>query len=631
MSATLFLSRSPSYLIISSSLNPKPPRTPKHTPTPTNPTEFSVSVKQPLSQSDAAIKMPAAPWMQGPLLLQPHEVLDLSKPNNDKKNFNNAKVEKADKALTEKVGVRGTRAVNKIVRSIGRLRKSESSDETQKDSGEFGFGDCLEQLGEDKGTRNGWKMPWESNEGFIFRRTKKEKAETEAELRLDKALLERLRGEAANMGQWVKVKKAGVTQGIVDEIKMVWRRNELAMLKFDVPLRRNMDRAREIVEIKTGGLVVWCKKDILVVYRGCKYQSSVDSFLKTHAGVAGRRGVPYYEINSNESGLDEMMRRKESEGKTLPSADFLKEDLDSQPVSGSLYERETDRLLDGLGPRFIDWWMHKPLPVDADLLPEVVPGFRPPFRLCPPHARAKLTNDELTYLRKLAHPLPTHFVLGKNRKLQGLAVAILKLWEKSLIVKIALKWGIPNTDNEQIAYELKHLTGGVLLLRNKFLVILYRGKDFLPGRVENLIEERETELKRCQLYEEGARLKAIEAICVDNGLMENTSTSGTLSESQYIQTEFRDLKNRNTKREIKLEAEKQRLERELREQERKLFILNVKIEKSMKELSMLNGAWAPVEQDADQEMITEEERKCFEKMGLKMDSCLVLGVASLMV
>lgn len=191
------------------------------------------------------------------------------------------------------------------------------------------------------------------------------------------------------------------------------------------------------------------------------------------------------------------------------------------------------------------------------------------------------------------------------------------------------------------------------MLRNKFLIILYRGKDFLPGSVENLVAERETELKRCQLYEEGARLKAIEAIYVDNGLMENTSTSGTLSESLYIQTEFRDLKNRNTEGEIKLEAERQRLERELREQERKLFIvrvnygfdsllayfitllflkdpswiwqLNVKIEKSTKELSKLNDAWAPAEQDADQEMMTEEERKCFQKMGLKMDSNLVLG------
>lgn len=39
----------------------------------------------------------------------------------------------------------------------------------------------------------------------------------------------------------------------------------------------------------------------------------------------------------------------------------------------------------------------------------------------------------------------------------------------------------------------------------------------------------------------------------------------------------------------------------------------------------MNDAWAPAEQDADQEMMTEEERKCFQKMGLKMDSNLVLG------
>ncbi|XVF31582.1 hypothetical protein REPUB_Repub17cG0003300 [Reevesia pubescens] len=38
-----------------------------------------------------------------------------------------------------------------------------------------------------------------------------------------------------------------------------------------------------------------------------------------------------------------------------------------------------------LGPHFIDWWMQKPLPVDADLLPEVIPGFRPLLRLSPPN------------------------------------------------------------------------------------------------------------------------------------------------------------------------------------------------------------------------------------------------------
>lgn len=44
---------------------------------------------------------------------------------------------------------------------------------------------------------------------------------------------------------------------------------------------------------------------------------------------------------------------------------------------------------------------------------------------------------------------------GRNRELQGLAAAILKLWEKSPIAKIAVKLGVPNTNNEQMAYELK--------------------------------------------------------------------------------------------------------------------------------------------------------------------------------
>ena len=57
---------------------------------------------------------------------------------------------------------------------------------------------------------------------------------------------------------------------------------------------------------------------------------------------------------------------------------------------------------------------------------------------------------------------------GRNRKLQGLAVAILKLWEKSLIVKIALKWGVPNTNNEEMAFELK-----ASLIENRLLGCRY--------------------------------------------------------------------------------------------------------------------------------------------------------------
>lgn len=47
-----------------------------------------------------------------------------------------------------------------------------------------------------------------------------------------------------------------------------------------------------------------------------------------------------------------------------------------------------------------------------------------------------------------------HFT-GRNRNHQGLAAAILKIWEKSLIAKIAVKRGIQNTNNKLMADEIK--------------------------------------------------------------------------------------------------------------------------------------------------------------------------------
>ena len=44
---------------------------------------------------------------------------------------------------------------------------------------------------------------------------------------------------------------------------------------------------------------------------------------------------------------------------------------------------------------------------------------------------------------------------GRNRKLQGLAVSIVKLWEKCEIAKVAVKRGVQNTNSELMAEELK--------------------------------------------------------------------------------------------------------------------------------------------------------------------------------
>lgn len=162
-------------------------------------------------------------------------------------------------------------------------------------------------------------------------------------------------------------------------------------------------------QLKTGGLVVWEKKDLLAVYRGCNYVRGSTNLQNMNSCSAGGQGNSSSNWNYPNTGIVapetsggsnsyELIRGRDGKSENLEMA--------------SLYERETDRLLDELGPRFVDWWMQKPLPVDADLLPAVVPGFKTPFRLCPPFNRAKLADDELTYLRTLARPLPTHFVLG---------------------------------------------------------------------------------------------------------------------------------------------------------------------------------------------------------------------------
>lgn len=156
------------------------------------------------------------------------------------------------------------------------------------------------------------------------------------------------------------------------------------------------------------------KKDFLVVYHGGNHQLTTTGYpsLRTNhsemsgAGLATTGDI--CSVDSNHS-LSEMLNFIAEDKDSIATRE---QNMNFQTANGSLYERETDRLLDDLGPRFIDWWMAKPLPVDADLLPEDVPGFQPPLRICPPHSCAKLSDYELTYFRKLAQLLPTHFVLG---------------------------------------------------------------------------------------------------------------------------------------------------------------------------------------------------------------------------
>lgn len=250
MPTSLFLSaRAFPSLITNSSLNPNqnPSNAPKIPQFRENP-----------RLSDAAIKVPTAPWMKGPLLLRPDEVIDTS--YHHEKRVKGQKVEeKTFKALNRREsGVRGRKAMKKIVRNVEKLDGNSDLEETQMDNpGEFkSLGRITAET--ESGKRFGGKMPWDrEEESYILRRTKKERVSTTADLILDEGLLNRLRREASKMRKWVNVRKAGVTETVVNDIRSIWRLNELAMLRFDVPLCRNMERAQEIIEVWFGYFFHW--------------------------------------------------------------------------------------------------------------------------------------------------------------------------------------------------------------------------------------------------------------------------------------------------------------------------------------------------------------------------------------
>lgn len=110
-------------------------------------------------------------------------------------------------------------------------------------------------------------------------------------------------------------------------------------------------------------------------------------------------------------------------------------------------------------------------------------------------------------------------------------------------------------------------------MRNKFFIILYRGKDFLPSQVASLVAEREAELTRCQLEEEVARFKAIETLPITTEVSMSSSNVGTLSEFQTIAEPGKE----KSEIEVQLVAKKESLEKELRNQQHSLYIVRYQL------------------------------------------------------
>lgn len=77
------------------------------------------------------------------------------------------------------------------------------------------------------------------------------------------------------------------------------------------------------------------------------------------------------------------------------------------------------------------------------------------------------------------------------------------------------------------------LTGGTLLLRNKYYIVIYRGKDFVPTSVAAVIAERQELTKQVQDVEEKVRCKALDS--TPSGEDESTAQAGSLAEFYVAQ------------------------------------------------------------------------------------------------
>ncbi|CAJ1976482.1 unnamed protein product [Sphenostylis stenocarpa] len=289
------------------------------------------------------------------------------------------------------------------------------------------------------------------------------------------------------------------------------------------------------------------------------------------------------------------------------------------------YEQEVDKLLDGLGPRYTDWSGCDPLPVDADMLPATVPGYQPPFRVLPFGVRSTLGLREATALRRIARTLPPHFALGRNRQLQGLAVAMIKLWEISSIAKVALKRGVQLTTSERMAEEIKKLTGGILLSRNKDFLVFFRGKNFLSADITRVLLERERTAKIMQDEEEQARLRASSLLIQTNNTSELSAEAGTLGETMDADAKWGKTLDGRHKQKIMREVEQLRHANLVKKLEQKLSLAERKLMRAEKALVKVELSLKPSEYKADPGSITDEERFMFRKLGLKMKAFLLLG------
>ncbi|KAF9619110.1 hypothetical protein IFM89_005124 [Coptis chinensis] len=484
-------------------------------------------------------------------------------------------------------------------------------------------------LGDDSGFGNDGEVrfPWEKplvkkdEERFSVRQKSKTNL---AELTLPESELRRLRQFAIRTKTRTKIGGGGVTNAVVEVIHEKWKTSEVVRLKCEGAPALNMKRMHEILERRTGGLVIWRSGTSVCLYRGVSYELPSMKQAKKH--ILEKNGGSY---TTPKDKISKVPTTQNNDGEPQVAQGsmetMVKETNEAQSEPEVHYETEIDKLLDGLGPRYTDWPGGDPLPVDADLLPGIISGFKPPFRILPYGVRSTLGIKETTALRRLSRGLPPHFALGRSRQHQGLAIAMVKLWESSSIAKVALKRGVQLTASERMAEDIKKLTGGKILSRNKDFIVFYRGKDFLSPDVTEVLLERERLAKTLQDDEEQARLRASSSFISSVEQTEDSGIAGSLGETLEADARWGKRLNNDDKDNLLRAAEVARHASLVRKLEHKLTYAERKLRKAEGALAKVEVFLKPVERPPDPESITDEERFMFRKLGLRMKAFLLLG------
>lgn len=155
--------------------------------------------------------------------------------------------------------------------------------------------------------------------------------------------------------------------------------------------------------------MIWRSGSSLVLYRGMTYKLPCVELYKKVNHAEENAVNCFLHLGSGSDGQVSVRGTVGTTGSIIQgNAEYLK-DMSEEELMELC---DLNHLLDELGPRFKDWVGREPLPVDADLLPAVVPGYKTPFRVLPYGLRPCLTNKEMTNFRRLARITAPHFALG---------------------------------------------------------------------------------------------------------------------------------------------------------------------------------------------------------------------------